>query len=106
MLAKIARASTNLRLIVVAAGRREAPAGSLVFDVTAQTGEEILVAVGRARRLDDSALRKVDALYRNLDDSPWDTRAIYPLHPAAALRCKHYTRPAMVSAFSLRRCAK
>jgi hypothetical protein len=93
MLAKIARASTNLRLIVVAAGRREAPAGSLVFDVTAQTGEEILVAVGRARRLDDSALRKVDALYRNLDDSPWDPRAIYPLHPAAAIALQALQAP-------------
>jgi len=84
MLAKIARASTNLRLIVMAAGRGETPDGALAFDVSPQTGEEIPVAVGRARRLDDSALRKVDGLYRNLDDGSWDTHAIYPLHPAAA----------------------
>jgi len=84
MLAKIARTSTNLRLIVVAAGRGEGPDGALAFDVTPQAGEEIPVAVGRARRLDDSALRTVDGLYRNLDDGTWDIRAIYPLHPAAA----------------------
>ncbi len=84
MLAQVARACKNLRLIVVAAGRGEAPQAALAFDVTAQAGEEIPVAVGRARRLDDSALRKVDGLYRNLDDGSWDTRAIYPLHPAAA----------------------
>ena len=84
MLAQAARACKNLRLIVVAAGRGETPQAAPAFDVTPQAGEEIPVAVGRARRLDDSALRKVDGLYRNLDDGTWDTRAIYPLHPAAA----------------------
>ncbi len=82
--AQVARACKALRLIVVAAGRGEAPAAAPAFDVTPQAGEKIPVAVGRARRLDDSALRKVDALYRDLDDCSWDTRAIYPLHPVAA----------------------
>jgi len=84
MLAQVARDCKNLRLIVLAAGRGAAPQSALVFDVTPQPGEEIPVAVGRARRLDDSALRKVEGLYRDLDDGAWDTRAIYPLHPVAA----------------------
>lgn len=84
MLAQSARTSRNLCLIVVAAGRGARPEGALGFDVTAQAGELVPVAVGRARRLDDSALRTVDGLYRDLDDGTWDTRAIYPLHPAAA----------------------
>jgi hypothetical protein len=83
-MAQVARACKALRLIVVAAGRGEAPAAAPVFDVTPQVGEEIPVAVGRARRLDDSALRRIDGLYRDLDDCSWDTRAIYPLHPVAA----------------------
>ena len=84
MLAQSAHACKNPRLIVVAAGRGAAPVSALAFDVTAQAGEVVPVAVGRARRLDDSALRKVDGLYRDLDHGAWDTRAIYPLHPAAA----------------------
>jgi hypothetical protein len=83
-LAQCARASRNLCLIVVAAGRGEVPEAALGFEVTAQAGEVVPVAVGRARRLDDSALRTVDGLYRDLDDGVWDTHAIYPLHPAAA----------------------
>jgi hypothetical protein len=84
MLAQVARTCKSLRLIVVVAGRGETPPVAPAFDATPQAGEAIPVAVGRARRLDDSALRKVDGLYRNLDDGTWDTRAIYPLHPAAA----------------------
>ncbi len=83
-LARSAHAGRNPRLIVVAAGRGAAPEAALAFEVTARDGEVVPVAVGRARRLDDSALRKVDRLYRDLDDGAWDTRAIYPLHPAAA----------------------
>lgn len=83
-LAQVGRSIKNLRLIVVAAGRGAGPAVARVFNVTPHADEEIAVAVGRARRLDDSALRTVDGLYRNLDEVSGDPRAIYPLHPAAA----------------------
>jgi hypothetical protein len=82
-LAQVAATSKHLRLIVVAAGRDEAPAPVRTFDVTPDADELMAVAIGRARRLDDAAQPSVDGLYRNLD-SPLDPHAIYPLHPAAA----------------------
>jgi hypothetical protein len=82
-LAEVGRSLKKLRLIVVAAGRGKAPDLTQAFDVTPRADEEIAVAVGRARRFDDSALRMVDALYGHLEGS-WEGRAIYPLHPAAA----------------------
>ncbi len=93
MLAEVARAGKSLRLIVVAAGRGAPPPPALEFNVTPQTDEEIPVAVGRARRLDESALRKVDGLYRDLDGGRWDTRAIYPLHPETAEALQSLRKP-------------
>ncbi len=82
-LAEVGRGIKQLRLIVAAAGRGDPPAQAQAFNVTPHADEELGVAVGRARRLHDSALRTVDGLYRKLE-SAWDTRAIYPFHPAAA----------------------
>jgi hypothetical protein len=93
LLEQTVRACRSLQLIVVAAGRGATPPAAPAFDVTPQTSEEIPVAVGRARRLDDSALRKIEGLYRDLDDGSWDARAIYPLHPAAASVLHSLHRP-------------
>ena len=82
-LAEVGRGIKQLRLIVAAAGRGDPPAQALAFNVTPHADEELGVAVGRARRLHDSALRTVDGLYGKLE-SAWDTRAIYPFHPSAA----------------------
>ncbi len=82
-LAEVGRSLKQLRLIVAAAGRGDPPAQAQAFNVTPHADEELGVAVGRARRLHDSALRTVDGLYGKLE-SAWDTRAIYPFHPAAA----------------------
>jgi len=92
-LAQIARAFRNLRLIVVAAGRGDAPQAARAFEVIPESDEEIAVAVGRARRLDDSALRTVAGLYRNIDDDSWEPRAIYPLQPAAASALRSLCAP-------------
>jgi hypothetical protein len=93
LLAEVARSCRTLRLIVVVAGRGETPTSAPAFDPTPLAGEAIPVAVGRARRLDDSALHKVEGLYRDLDDGSWDTRAIYPLHPAAATALQALRKP-------------
>jgi len=82
-LAQVAGTSKHLRLIVVAAGRDEAPATARAFDVTPDPDELMAVAIGRARHLNDAAERSVEGLYRNLE-SPFEPQAIYPLHPAAA----------------------
>ncbi len=60
-----------------------APPLARAFNVAPHPGEEISVAVGRARRVHDSALPAVEGLYDSLEGS-WDTRTIYPLHPATA----------------------
>jgi hypothetical protein len=93
MLAQVTHACKNLRFIILAAGRGAPPPAALPFDVTPQAGEAIPVAVGRARRLDESALPKVEGLYRDLDDNSWDTRAIYPLHPIAAATLQSLRAP-------------
>ena len=82
-LAEVGRSLKQLRLIVAAAGRGDPPAQAQAFNVTPHADEELGVAVGRARRLHDSALHTVDGLYGKLE-SAWDTRAIYPFHPATA----------------------
>lgn len=87
VLAKLAAAAhtlRNLRVVLLAACRSMAPREAQAFDVALQDGEELPVAIGRARRLDDVAARRVERLYRGLDLGPWDARAIYPLHPLSA----------------------
>ncbi len=93
-IAQVARMLKHLRLVVVAAGRGDAPAAARAFNVAAAPDEAIAVAMGRARRLDDAGLQAVEALYRNLDCGLWEPRTIYPLHPVAAATVAALAAPA------------
>jgi hypothetical protein len=83
-LAELAARIRTPRLTVIAAGRGQPPPGAQSFDVTPAPDEEIAVAIGRTRRLDDSSPRRADESYRGIDLGDLDGRAIFPFHPAAA----------------------
>src|SRR6266478_5183413 len=83
-LAELAARIRTPRLTIIAAGRGQPPLPAQSFDVTPAPDEEIAVAIGRARRLDDSAPRIVDELYRGIELGDLDGRAIFPFHPVVA----------------------
>lgn len=82
-LAEAASTLKHPKLTVIAAGRGDAPEQARAFKVAPETDEVIAVAIGRARRLDETAQRIVEDAYRGTDSGEYDLRAIYPFHPAA-----------------------
>ena len=87
-LVDLASTLNHPKLTVLAAGRGDAPDHARIFSVAPEADETITVAIGRARRLEDTAQRMVDDAYRGLESDEYDPRAVYPFHPAtmAALR--------------------
>ena len=88
-LAKTAREFKHLRLILLVAGRAATCEGACSFVVAPDEDEELTVICGRVRRINESALPKATAQYRNLRPD-WEPRQIYPLHPAAAEGLKRF----------------
>ena len=83
-LAELAKSSRALRLITLAAGRGEPPPAARGFEVAPDPSEEMRVAIGRVRRLEDAGARAAETLYRKIDPGAYAPSDIYPFHPAAA----------------------
>jgi hypothetical protein len=86
-LAEAASTLKHPKLTVIAAGRGDAPEQAQAFKVAPETDEAIAVAIGRARRLDETAQRIVEDAYRGTDSGEYDLRAIYPFPPSGRARC-------------------
>jgi len=69
-LAELASTLKHPKLTVIAAGRGDAPGNARSFSVAPEADETITVAVGRARRLEDTVRRTVDDAYRGLESGP------------------------------------
>ncbi len=83
-LAELAKSSRALRLIAIAAGRGEPPLAARGFEVAPGPSEEMRVAIGRARRLEDAGARAAETLYRKANLGVFAPSDLYPFHPAAA----------------------
>jgi hypothetical protein len=84
-LVRIARASHRPRLTIVAAGLGAAPPEALIAEVGPSDFSELLVvAVGRARRLEPRWTENA-YLYRGFDVAPFVPEQIFPFHPRTLL---------------------
>jgi hypothetical protein len=81
-LAETARSLKHPKLTVIAAGRDDAPEGARAFNIAAEENEEVTVAIGRARRLDDAAARLAADAYRGIDTGDYYAQQMFPFHPA------------------------
>ncbi|HKD65515.1 MAG TPA: DUF6079 family protein [Candidatus Binataceae bacterium] len=80
-LVRIAQTSTRPTLTVIAAGRGDPPNGALPVEVgAADLAEQLVVAVGRARRLEPRWTLMRD-LYQGIEIAPFAPEEILPFHP-------------------------
>ena len=78
-LAELAHNVKQPKLLAIVAGRSPKFASS--FPVAPEPDEEMQVAIGRARKIADAAVKVIDDLYRGVDTRTYDSRAIFPFHP-------------------------
>jgi hypothetical protein len=78
-LAELAHNVKQPKLLAIVAGRSPKFASS--FPVAPEPDEEMQVAIGRARKIADAAIKVIDDLYRGIDTRTHDSRAIFPFHP-------------------------
>jgi len=80
-LAELAHNVKQPKLLAIAAGRGNPPKFASSFPVAPEPDEEMQVAIGRARKIADAAIKVIDDLYRGIDTRAYDSRAIFPFHP-------------------------
>jgi len=78
-LAELAHNVKQPKLLAIVAGR--SPKFAASFPVAPEPDEEMQVAIGRARKIADAAIKVIDDLYRGIDTRTYDSRAIFPFHP-------------------------
>jgi Family of unknown function (DUF6079) len=80
-LVRIARDSKRPSLTVIAAGRGNPPPEAIVAEVgPADLAEQLVVAVGRARRLEPQ-WTAMALLYQRIETAPFSIDEIFPFHP-------------------------
>lgn len=84
-LVALAAAVRSPQLMLVVAGRAAEPCPGLkTFAMELALDEVIPVALGRARRLDESAAATIAAAYEGLEIGDYEPRQLFPFHPRTA----------------------
>jgi hypothetical protein len=91
--AEVSGAVKQPKFTVIAAGRGRAPAEANVFDVAPAEDEQVVVAIGRARRLKENADALVDDFYRETDSGDFEPAAIFPFHPVSVQTFRALANP-------------